>query len=501
MNYVHAGSVAGVQQPKVESWPEFESSYGEDALELAEAAGLVADPWQANIVIPAMGVRADDKWSAFEVGVGVSRQNGKGSILEIRVLAGLYLVGERLITWSAHQFDTSLEAFRRVLELTEEADLQREIKRVSKSHGEEGIELKSGQRIRFRTRTKGGGRGFSGDLLILDEAMILPESALGAVFPTLSARPNPQVWFTGSAVDRMIHEHGMVFSRVRERGRRGEPRLGWVEFGAPFEHPDEVTVEAARDPRVWATANPSLGIRITEEYVASEQRALAPRTFAVERLGVWDPPDTSEDAGRKIGRDMWRACLESAPRIEPAAIKPVAFAYDIDPEQSHAAIAVAGVRADGKVVGGILQHGPGTDWVAGALIDLGRTHQPRAIVWDEMSEANMLADQLAQAKVRKLKPIKARELVQACGVFFAAVTDRKFVHIGQPELDVAVDAASERFLTDAWAWARRNSSADITPLVAVTLAVWAAVGKARKKVGVVDLAAALAAAEQQETAG
>jgi hypothetical protein len=135
----------------------------------------------------------DGKWAAFEVGVEVAAQNGKGAILEARELAGLFLLGERLIIHSAHQFDTSLEAFRRLLCLIEDTpDFDRRVQRVSRSHGEEGIELKNRQRIRFRTRTKGGGRGFSGDCLILDEAMILPESAHGALLPTLSARPNPR---------------------------------------------------------------------------------------------------------------------------------------------------------------------------------------------------------------------------------------------------------------------------------------------------------------------
>jgi hypothetical protein len=56
--------------------------------------------------------RADGKWAAFEVGLNVARQNGKGSILEARELAGLFLLGERLIIHSAHEFATSLEAFR-----------------------------------------------------------------------------------------------------------------------------------------------------------------------------------------------------------------------------------------------------------------------------------------------------------------------------------------------------------------------------------------------------
>jgi hypothetical protein len=88
-------------------------------------------------------------------------------------------LGERLIIHSAHQFDTSLEHFPpaavpdREHPGTDEARVRSGVKR---SHGEEGIELRTGQRIRFRTRTKGGGRGFSGDCLILNEAMELPES-------------------------------------------------------------------------------------------------------------------------------------------------------------------------------------------------------------------------------------------------------------------------------------------------------------------------------------
>jgi phage terminase large subunit-like protein len=73
------------------------------------------DPWQEFVLAHALGERADGKWAAFEVGVMVSRQNGKGAILEARELAGLFLLGERLIIHSAHQFDTSLEAFRRLL--------------------------------------------------------------------------------------------------------------------------------------------------------------------------------------------------------------------------------------------------------------------------------------------------------------------------------------------------------------------------------------------------
>src|SRR5690606_41534524 len=54
------------------------------------------------------------------------------------------------------------------------------VKTVRRSHGQEGIYLRNGQRLRYKTRTKGGGRGFSADCVILDEAMVLPEAFIGA---------------------------------------------------------------------------------------------------------------------------------------------------------------------------------------------------------------------------------------------------------------------------------------------------------------------------------
>jgi phage terminase large subunit-like protein len=241
----------------------------------------------------------------------VSRQNGKGAILEGRELAGLFLLDERLIIHSAHQFDTSLEAFRRLLALVEgNADLSRRVKRVSRAHGEEGIELMNGQRVRFRTRTKGGGRGFTGDCLILDEAMELSQAAHGALLPTLSAVPNPQVWYTGSAVDQQVHDNGRVFARIRARGMSGDdPRLAYLEWSADCDMDDAHQV--AEDPDAWAQANPGLGIRITTEHIASEQRSMDSRTFAVERLGIGDWPQVGATADkRRIDIDDWRALAD-----------------------------------------------------------------------------------------------------------------------------------------------------------------------------------------------
>lgn len=471
----------GVQEPRICAVPSYVSSAGEEAVELARMAGLVLDPWEEFVLRHALGERADGTWAAFEVGVTVSRQNGKGAILEARELAGLFLLGERLIVHTAHQFDTSLEAFRRLSLLIEEhADFSRRVKRISHAHGEEGIELVGGQRIRFRTRTKGGGRGFTGDCLIYDEDMILAEAAHGATLPTLSARPNPQVWYMGSAVDQDVHEHGVVKARLRERGLRGgDPSLAYFEWSIDPRTreqresnervtPDQVSAAIATDPAAWAQANPALGIRIRPEHVAHEQRSMDARTFAVERLGVGDWPATDDSARQVIELELWgkREDLTSRP------LSPVRFTYDITPDRSAAAIGVAGRREDGRRHIEVVEHKRGTGWVAARLAELVAAHTCGPVVCDASGPAASLLPELAQLGV-SVETVSAKEHAQACGMLFDAVEQDTVRHLGTPELAAALRGASQRLLGDAWAWSRKSSSVDISPLVAVTLALWA----------------------------
>jgi hypothetical protein len=102
----------GAQRPRV-SWvpPYVSCAQGDDAVELAASAGLVLDDWQAWVLRESMGTLPSGQWSAFEVGLLVSRQSGKNAILEARELAGLYLLDEQLLIHTAHEFQDCGGAF------------------------------------------------------------------------------------------------------------------------------------------------------------------------------------------------------------------------------------------------------------------------------------------------------------------------------------------------------------------------------------------------------
>ncbi len=472
-------AVRGDQRPRILWRPPSVSSAGVEAVELAASAGLVLDPWEAFVLEVALAERADGNWAAFEVGLLVSRQNGKGAILEARELAGLYLFGERLLLHSAHEFKTCLEGFRRVLGLIENTDhLRRRVRRVRTSHGEEAIELlgegrtkvTGGQRLLFVARTGGSGRGFSGDCNLLDEAFHLSDTAAQALLPTVSARPNPQIWYTFSAPDRDLAPCEVV-ARLRRRALAGgDASLAYLEWSidphTEFCAAGCVDHDDPGAPRSWARANPGLGIRISAEHVARERASMSAEGFARERLGIGNWP--ADGAGwQVISQPLWAAALDPASQ----AGSPLAFAADVTPERSYASIAVAGRRGDGKLHVEVIDHRARTDWVVGRLLELAERWRPCALVVDAAGPAGSLIAPLEAAGVEVVKPT-AREMGQACGQLYDAAVQGDLRHLDQPPLQVALAGAQRRPLGDAWAWARKTSTVDISPLVAVTLAAW-----------------------------
>ena len=110
-----ASVVRGAQRPRVELVPTSAfTDLGEDAVALCAAVGLSLDPWQEHVVRGMLGERLDRRFSAPQVGVVVPRQQGKGVILEARALAGLFLLEERYIIWTAHELKTAQAAFLRL---------------------------------------------------------------------------------------------------------------------------------------------------------------------------------------------------------------------------------------------------------------------------------------------------------------------------------------------------------------------------------------------------
>lgn len=484
---VVAEKLVGRQEPTIEALPDgVVSSAGPEVVKLAARAGLVLDPWQERVLDLALGEREDGRWAAFEAAILVGRQNGKSAIFEARMLAGLFLLEEGLIIYSAHEFKTAQEIFRRMEELISGTpEFSRRVKAVSRSKGDEGIELTTRQRLRFLARSGGSGRGFSGDVNIWDECQNLGDAPVDAMMPTMSARENPQLWYGGSAPNKDVAPCEQI-TRVRNRALSGEARgLAYFEWSAILcgdrcppdcgEHDDPM------DPQVWAKTNPGLGIRLDVERIEREADSMSAAGFARERLSVGNYP-TVAGGWDVISEEAWTAVAD--PASSPA--DPVAFAIDVNPEHTAAAIAVAAQRPDGLLHVEVTDHRPGTAWVVPRVVELIGRWSPCAVALDAGSPAGSLVADFEEAKVELTMPT-TRQVGQACGAFLDAVVphDEPRVptlrHRPHPALTAAVSGAAQRPLGEAWAWNRRGAGVDISPLVAVTLARWAFVTRPREE--------------------
>lgn len=463
-------AVKGDQRPRVELVPAFVDSQADDAAFFASAYGLTPDDWQAHVLEAWLAERSDGKWAAARCGLAVPRQNGKNALLEVRELYGVVALGERFLH-TAHEVKTARKAFQRLAgffdnerQWPEMATLVKEIRRTN---GQEAIVLNNGGSVEFVARSRGSGRGYTVDVLVCDEAQELTDEHLEALLPTISSAPtrNPQTILTGTPPPPGTTAN--VFVRMRTDAHEGaSDRLSWHEWSAAEDYDPD-------DPQEWARNNPALGSRLNEEVVRTEREQMSDDGFARERLGVWD----TNRRHAVIDPDLWASLAngQSQPGTD------VAFAVDIPPERKSAAIAVASLRADGIMHVELTEkeRHPGTAWVPERLVELVEKWGG-SVVLDPASPAGSLIPALTKAGIEPVL-IGSRELAQACGAFYDLIAQKQLRHINQPPLNTAADAARKRTVGDAWAWHRRDTSADISPLVAATLAAHQAAKAPTKK--------------------
>jgi hypothetical protein len=275
--------------------------------------------------------------------------------------------------------------------------------------------------------------------------------------------------------------YGLHLARVRERGTAGARGMFYAEWSvdaAEFaEHPG-----LADDPAAWAQANPSLGHLIALEHVRRERAGGLPWIeYLAHRLGIGDWPDTSAESGRVISTAQWAACaeLDQANRVTSIPT----FAIDASVDQTWASIGVAGDRADGLGQFAVVEHDRGTEWVVPLAAQLQREFRRSRFVIDKRGPAAELIDALKKARVHLIES-STEDLAVACGQFLDAVVHGVVRYPAPPagDLDEALAAARKAPLGDRWRWGRRNStSADVSPLVACTLALWGHRTRPRKR--------------------
>ena len=448
----------GCQIPSERIAPDYKITDGSDAIKLLRVGGLILDEWQADILLDWMGKTIGNKWASTTCGGSVPRQNGKSLLVQGRAEAGMLLYNEQVI-YTAHLQKTATETFEEMAAFFDSDKLKKYVKDIKTALGREQIILRSGARIKFLARTRNGGRGQHGDLLIIDEAQELDENQQASFLPAISASLNPQTIYVGTPPDPSAV--GTVFRNIRQKALDKEAKkTSWFEFSVK-------SIGDVADPERWARTNPALGRRMLLSTIEGECDQMDPDTFARERLGWWSPIVT-QTVDYAINRDSWNACKSDDTKPEGKTAYGVKFSAD------GSLVCLSGAVVDESGVARISvidqkSTAQGLQWLADWLN--ARYAKASCVVIDGRNGVDVLVDKIAdtwKAKGSIIRP-SAKEMIAAVGGLVEAINDKKLTWFsGQELLNDSAITSVKRPIAGGWGFGGENA----IPIEACTLALY-----------------------------
>lgn len=339
--------------------------------------------------------------------------------------------------------------------------LKKYVKDIKTALGREQIILTNGGRIKFLARTRNGGRGQHGDLLIFDEAQELDENSQASFIPAISASLNPQTIYMGTPPDPTVT--GTVFRGIRDKAIKGETTTtAWFEFSVG-------EIGDVADKRRWFECNPALGRRIQISTIEGEFEQMSADTFARERLGWWTPVVVHK-LDYAIPADLWDACVSEEEKPEGKT----AFGIKFSSDGAEVVLCGAVIPKDGKARISIIDRKPtglGTQWLADWLNQ--RYNKASCVVIDGKNGVDVLVDKIASTwriKGSVIRP-RATDVIAAVGMLMDGLTEQTLTwYKKQDMLRESAITSVKRPISGGWGFGGEDS----TPIEACALALWGA---------------------------
>lgn len=472
-----------------------ETSYGFSVIEFAEdVLGFELFPWQRWFYVHALEANPDGSFRFRRVVLLIARQNGKSTVAQILSLWFLFAFGARLVLGTAQNLDTSEETWAGAVEMAEGCpELAPEVERIVRVNGKKAMEVAGGAAYKVAAASRRGGRGKTGDFVIMDELREhLSWDAWGAVTKTTNARPNAMIMCMSNAGDA----YSVVLRHLRYKAHMalGDPD-GWcVSVGDMADASDDgdsgETDESLGifewsappgcskwDRDGWAMANPSMGHgTITDKVIASDAATDKEAVFRTEDLCQWVETIRAEP----FPEGAWDAGTDAKSAIAQGS--DLAFGLDVSADRTHASIAVAGWRADGRAHVEVVAYRTGVTWPLTWMAQRTAKYRPFRIAWQKRgAPVSSMADELLAVDGIEAFEVEGRDLAAWCGRLWdgvaACLEDAEsdavpVMHRPQPVLDMAARTAATRPLGDsAWVFDRARSPEDCSPLVACAMAL------------------------------
>lgn len=421
-------------------------------------------PWQLAVLEPWLAHADNGMWAASSAGLSVPRQNGKTEgVIIPRIVFGMTVYGEWVV-YTAQVQPTATETFEAIATIYDHPAIRNRVKSIKTGQGREEIRLKNGGRIKFLARTRKGGRGQHGDLLVFDEAQELSDGQQDSFMPAISSSLNPQTIYAGTPPKP--EDGGFTFRRIRKDALSGKTEhVAWAEWGVDMIPPEP------KDASLWAETNPSLDVRVLRSTIEAEQEAMTADGFARERLGWWSPDENILPSA--IDAADWAKCtVVKAP--PPAEDERLVAGVKFSPDGAVYSLSIAARQGDDPVLVECLER-EATSHGIGHLIDWinDRRGTLALVCIDGREWTATLAQRLADLGYPKrgVQVMRTTEVVDACAMLSGAVLGGNVIHIAQPLLNQSVASSTRRSVgREGWAFA----GPDPTPIESAALAYYGA---------------------------
>jgi len=460
--------LGGVQTPRIHSKLTDLPSKGQDMIDLATELGINLMEWQRFVCIHGHKVREDGRWAHSELGLIMARQQGKSTLMMLRILTGMFVWGEGLQLASAHRLTTSLETFRQIVGLIEtHPKLEKEVKKIRWQHGAEEIELFGNRRFVVKAANNAA-RGLSKpETIHLDELReYKDEDAWSSMRYSMMAAKNPQVWVYSSAGD----QHSVILNKLRERAlvsaTTNDP-IGWFEWSAEPDAPI-LLPSGEINWNAFAQANPSLGITIHPDNLKAVIND-PPDIVRTEVLAQW--VDTINSA---IDAQKWGLCQTDPIPLDPE--KETWFGLDLSPDRKFGAL-VATQKLSGERFNLVLLHTWSNDYsindlaVANDIAPYVRKYNVQTVAYSKRT-AQAVASRLVPAGI-PITDMDGAIYAESCDRWLGAINSHRLQHGGQEELtQQTLSAAKLPYGDGSWIIGRRASRVAVCAAVASSLATY-----------------------------
>ena len=467
-----------------------DTSLGFLCVEYAEAIlGENLYPWQKWALIHALEISGDLQSSWIfrfrTVLFMIARQNGKTKLSYIIASFFMNVLEVPSIFGTSLSLDKAEEVWEAVIAAQEKnPELVKRIERVARTNGNKRLILKNGASYKVGAPTRRAGRGYSNDLVLLDEVREQRDfEVLSAAAASTNAKPNGLIICFSNAGDpdsvvlRQLRSQALaIIDGTAPADFGGEVdggSLGLFEWSAP-------DGAATDDMEALAQANPALGHGyLTERALLSNRQTFPENKFRsecmcqqVETILPQPFPDGAWDAG-----------LDMASTIAPES--ELYFGIDLSSDRRFTSIAVCGMRPDGHYHIELVARRVGTSWAEDWFRERAykNPHGMNVSFQGRGAPVVGLAEQICTFKGVNRIPIEGPDLTTGWGKFWDGIVANgdssrggiHIYHLQQPVLDLPARTMQLRNIGGGIELPdRAKSPDDIAPLFACFVAFAAA---------------------------